>query len=74
MGIFSNPNYSPTPPPGETFWGGMPQPHTEHLPPGAHIGHGHDGPNPRLPVADFLGNVANRGAGVEIPGTPTPRW
>jgi len=71
-GPFANPNYNPTPPPGQEFWGGMPQPHTQAYGEGAYIGHGHNGHDPRLPVADFLGNVALRGAGVDVHNQP--RW
>ena len=71
-GPFANPNYSRTPPPGQVFWGGTPVPGNPH--PGAYPGHGHDGPVPRMPVADWLGNIAVKGAGVGIPGVQSPRW
>lgn len=71
-GPFSNPYYSPTPPSGQEYWGGVPVPGNPN--PGAYPGHGHNGPNPRLPVADWLGNTALNGANAGIPGVPRPRW
>jgi hypothetical protein len=69
-GRFVNPGYD-----------GIVNPAKPHLP-GGHpgvpgipghpgLGHGHNGPNPRPPVKDFLGNRAIRGAGV---GPNPPRW
>ena len=76
-GPFANPNrdgmspahYNPSSGPvGSLYWGGF-----DGTPYGPGHGHGSGFPGgERPPVADMLGNIANRGAGVETPNMP--RW
>jgi hypothetical protein len=77
MGIFDNPgskgvkvNDSKRYGPGQQYYGGKGTPDG--------LGHGHKNPNnqfDRPPVANFLGNVAARNAGVELNNSrQTPRW
>ena len=76
-GPFANPNIGPTTsavfdpnagPYGSIYWGGF---DGTPLGPGHGHGSGHPG-GPRKPVADMLGNVALRGAGIQARNMP--RW
>lgn len=76
-GPFANPNNGPDSsavfdpnagPQGSIYWGGF-----DGTPLGPGHGHGSGYPGgERPPVADMLGNVALRGAGVQAPNQP--RW
>jgi hypothetical protein len=67
---FANPGYHCVRNPDKPHLPGG-HPTIPHHPDHPGLGHGHDGPHPRPPVADFLGNIAIRKAGV---GPNPPRW